>query len=61
MNPDTGESLIINIGKQTQSGIPIMRERAALDDIIFSPTIQNYPNSRLLFIEKGASGLPPGL
>ena len=61
VNPRTGESLIINIGKQTQSGIPIMRERMALDDLIFSPTIQNYPNSRLLFIEKGASGLPPGL
>lgn len=59
-NPETGESLIINIGKQTKSGIPIMRERMALDDIIFSPTIQNYPNSRVLFIEKGAGGLPAG-
>ncbi len=61
VNPQTGESLIINIGKTTQTGVPIMRERLALDDIIFSPTIQNYPNSRLIFIEKGASGLPPGL
>jgi hypothetical protein len=61
VNPQTGESFIINIGRQTQSGIPIMRERMALDDIIFSPTIKDYPNSRLLFIEKGASGLPPGL
>jgi hypothetical protein len=46
---------------RSKSGMPIMRERRALDDIIFSPTIQNYPNSRLLFIEKGASGLPSGL
>jgi RHS repeat-associated protein len=61
VNPQTGESLIINIGRMTQSGIPIMRERMALDDIIFSPTIQNYPNSQLLFIETGASGLPPGI
>ena len=60
LNPQTGESLIINIGKQTKSGIPIIRERKALDDFIFSPTIQDYTNSRLLFIEKGASGLPPG-
>ena len=57
-NPQTGESLIINIGKMTKSRIPIMRERRALDDIIFSPTIQQYPNSRILFIEKGANGLP---
>ena len=56
-NPQTGDSLLINIGKQTKSGVPIMRERQALDDIIFSPTIQQYPNSQLLFIEKGASGL----
>jgi hypothetical protein len=38
-----------------------MRERLALDDIIFSTTIVNYPSSRLLFIQTGASGLPPGL
>ena len=56
-NPQTGESLIINIGKTTKSGAPIMRERQALDDIIFSPTIQQYLNSQLLFIEKGAGGL----
>lgn len=60
VNPQTGESLIINIGTQAQSGVPILRERMALDDIIFSPSIQQYPNSRLLFIEKGAPGLPPG-
>jgi RHS repeat-associated protein len=61
VNPQTGEALIINIGNVTQSGIPIMRERLALDDIIFSTTIVNYPSSRLLFIQTGASGLPPGL
>lgn len=56
-NPETGQSLIINIGKSTKSGIPIMRERQALDDIIFSPTIQQFPDSLLFFIEKGAGGL----
>jgi RHS repeat-associated protein len=57
-NPVTGESLIINIGEKTQGGMPVMRERQAFDDIIFSPTLQEYPNSQLIFIEKGASGLP---
>ncbi len=61
VNPQTGESLIINIGRKTKSGIPVARERMALDDIIFSPTLRTYRNSRLLFIEKGASGLPPAL
>ena len=56
-NPQTNESLIINIGNKTNSGAPVMRERQALDDIIFSPTIQQYQNSQLLFIEKGAGGL----
>lgn len=59
-NPTTGETVIVNIGKMRSDGVPIIRERQAMDDIIFSPTIQQYPNSRIIFIEKGASGLPPG-
>jgi len=45
-----------------KDGMPIMRERLAWDDIIFSPDIKDpkYINSKFLFIEKGATGLPPG-
>jgi RHS repeat-associated protein len=56
-NPETGETLIINIGKQTKGGYPVRRERWALDDIMFSPKIRDYPNARLMFVPKGASGI----
>jgi len=42
--------------------MPIIRERLAWDDIIFSPDIKKpeYINSKFLYIEKGATSLPPG-
>ncbi|WP_218080317.1 hypothetical protein [Anthocerotibacter panamensis] len=57
-NTKTGQTLIIQIGKLTKSGIPVIRERRALDDIIFSPTLLDFKNSTIIFVEKGASGLP---
>ncbi|UFP94202.1 RHS repeat-associated core domain-containing protein [Gloeobacter morelensis] len=57
-NPATGESLLIQIGKVTKRGVPVIRERRALDDIIFSPTIREFPSSRIIFVEKGKLGLP---
>ncbi len=59
-NPTTGESVIINIGKMTKGGIPIARERRAINDILLSPTINDFPDFRVLFIPKGSPGLPPG-
>jgi hypothetical protein len=58
----TEEKFLIQIGEMTKSGIPKIRERWAWDDIIFSPTIgkPEYKGSKFLFIEKGATGLPPG-
>ena len=57
-NPNTGEQVIVQIGQKTKSGLPVIRERRALDDIIFSPDIQNFPNAEIVFVEKGATGLP---
>ena len=61
-HPVTGESFLVQIGKMRQDGMPIMRERLAWDDIIFSPDIKDpkYINSKFLYIKKGATGLPPG-
>jgi hypothetical protein len=44
-NPVTGETEIIQIGRTIKSDpmVPVIRERNALDDIIFSPDIRNYP------------------
>ncbi len=58
-NPVTGESEIIQIGRTTTSDprVPVMRERQALDDIIFSPTIQNFPNSTIRFIDVNRPGV----
>lgn len=53
-NPASGESLLINIGKKTKKGLPIKRERDALLDISTSPKIEDFPNSQLIFIEKGS-------
>ena len=58
----TEEKFLIQIGKMRKDGMPLMRERLAWDDIIFSPDIEKpeYINSKLIYIEKGATGLPPG-
>lgn len=57
INEATGEAFVVNIGKMNKSGVPVMRERRALDDIVFSPDMQNYPKIHLAFVEKGAPGL----
>ena len=54
---EAGHVYIVNIGKTTKAGVPVMRERKALDDIVFSPSIQKYPGATIAFVEKGASGL----
>jgi hypothetical protein len=42
--------------------MPIMRERLAWDDIIFSPDMGEPENkgAKFLYIEKGVTDLPPG-
>ena len=57
-NPSTGQVKIIQIGRTTASGPPVIRERRALDDIIFSPDIARYPGADISFVERGASKLP---
>lgn len=57
-NDVTGDIMIVNIGKMTKSAVPVIRERRALDDMIFSPTIKNFANAKIVFVEKGAAGLP---
>lgn len=58
-NPLTGETEIIQIGRTIKSdpGIPIIRERNALDDIIFSPDIRNFPNSTIRFVDVNRFGV----
>jgi hypothetical protein len=58
-NPATGESEILQIGRTLKSDprVPVISDRNALDDIIFSPDIQNYPNSTIRFIDKNRPGV----
>jgi RHS repeat-associated protein len=56
-NPRTGETVLVQIGKMTKSGVPIIRERRALDDIIFSPTIKKFVDAVIMFVEKGSGGI----
>ena len=58
-NPVTGETEIIQIGRTLTSDprIPVLRERLALDDIVFSPDIQNYPNVTIRFVDKYRPGV----
>lgn len=58
-NPATGETEIIQIGRtlRSDSRVPVIRERRALDDIIFSPDIQGYPNSTIRFVDKNRAGV----
>jgi hypothetical protein len=55
---ETMQTLIINIGKKLQSGLPISRERKALADINLSPTfekmVKDNPDTSVIFIEKGS-------
>ena len=58
-NPVTGETEIIQIGRTIKSDprVPIIRERNALDDIIFSPDIRNFPNSTIRFVDVNRPGV----
>lgn len=58
-NPITGETEIIQIGRTIKSDprVPVIRERHALDDIIFSPDIQNFPNSTIRFVDVNRPGV----
>ena len=58
INEQTGDELIINIGEMTKSGVPVKRERDALDDIILSPTMVKHRGAQVIFVEKGAAKLP---
>ncbi len=60
VNPRTGRSEIIQIGQTIKSNnqIPVIRERRALDDIIFSPTLgDKFPNSTVRFIDVNRPGV----
>lgn len=52
-NPQTGQVESIQIGRTLRSDnrVPIIRERRALDDIIFSPDIQNFSPSTIRFVD----------
>jgi hypothetical protein len=58
-NPVTGEAEIIQIGQtlRSNSRIPVMRERQALDDILFSPDLQKYPRNLIRFVDKNRPGV----
>lgn len=58
-NPITGETEIIQIGRTIKSDprVPVIRERHALDDIIFSPDIQNFPNLTIRFVDVNRRGV----
>ena len=47
-DPDTGEKWVIQVGKQTKGGLPVSRERKALDDLMKNddakPLFQPYNN-----------------
>jgi hypothetical protein len=59
VNPQTGQSEIIQVGRTIRRDpkVPIIRERRALDDIIFSPDIQNYPDSIIRFVDVNRIGI----
>jgi Pretoxin HINT domain len=58
-NPKNGQSEIVQIGKtlKSDSHVPISRERKALDDIISSPDIQNFSDSRIRFVDVNQPGV----
>lgn len=58
-NPVSGETEIIQIGRTLKSDprVPVLRERLALDDIIFSPDIQKYPGATIRFVDKYRPGV----
>ena len=58
-DPIAGETEIIQIGRTIKSDprVPIIRERHAWDDIIFSPDIRNYPNTTIRFVDVNRPGV----
>ena len=60
VNPRTGASEIIQIGRTNKSNnqIPVIRERRALDDVTFSPTLRDrFPNSTIRFVDVNRPGV----
>jgi hypothetical protein len=47
------------IGRTIKSDpmVPVIRERNALDDIIFSPDIRNYPKATIRFVDVNRPGV----
>jgi RHS repeat-associated protein len=53
-NTATGQSEIVQIGILTKGGVPVVRERRAMDDIIRSPDWEKYANGNgnLTYVDK---------